>query len=278
MKILNKILALLFLVGAFALTSCGDNEEYASGAQTNENGLNVGFEDAGNLTIPVDGNSVTLKVVRNKDTGDLSVPLCYYNTNAFDESGNPIFSGPSSVDFKAGELEKDITLTASKSIEMYKDYKLLITIPEEYTNQYATNTAETVPPRANLTIVWEDYKPFAKGHYTSEFFGDDDAPYEEDAILEYSEILKAYRLKNIAGTFTFSFEMDKDNKIKYTDNQFSTGMNYDKYTIYATPSENEEYPTSYDAAVQTFKFGFEFIVKIGSFGNYFDTFQITEKY
>lgn len=267
---------LSLVAGALTFTSCSDNDDYTIGTQTNETGLNVGFEDANELTIPSDGNTVTIKVSRNKDTGDLSVPLNYYNTNAFDKEGNPIFSGPSSVEFKSGELEKEITLKASNAIEMYKDYKLLITIPEEYTTQYSSDAA--VCPRANLTIVWEDYKPYAKGHYTSEFFGDDDAAYEEDATLEYSEILDTYRLKNLAGSFTFAFSLDKDNKVKYTDDQFATGLNYDKYMIYASPSANEEYPTTYDATTQTFNFGFEFIVKIGSFGDYYDTFQITEKY
>lgn len=269
MKYINRLF--LMLVGAAALTfaSCSDDDDdYAPGAATNAEGINVYFDSANKSAqaIGPTDTEFTLTLQRNKADKAISVPLSVSEVNA------DLFTVPQSVDFSAGEQTKNITIKVSDKMEMFTTYLLSIGIDPAFTTPYAQSD---VFPRMELSIVKEDYKPYATGTYYSEFWGDEDGnPLETEVVLEYSEILDNYRLAGCwgAGTGSVIFSWDKAENVELASNSIAVGLNADPYGP-VTANTTEE-PCTYNAADKSFTFPFEWTVSLGSFGPATDVFVI----
>lgn len=275
----SKLLVIgTLFTAAFCVASCSDDDNWSAGNQTNANGINVFFppQDGASVTLAPTDNNFTVAVARSSANGELTVPLKASNANGYDADGNSLFNVPASVTFADGEKVKEVTVACSDKMEMFKTYKLTVSVPEEYSLLYA-DSVENIP-RRELNIVKEDYKAFAKGTYYSDFWGDDNGtPYSEPAIIEYSEIKGMYRFTNIVFGQTFTFCIDKDNKIVFQDTKYNTGYIHPSYgDIFISPSEDDEYGSYYDPERKTFYFGWEYTVSAGSFGDYYEWFTVEE--
>lgn len=259
MKIFHKYF-LLAVVSCCLFTACSDDEDYTPGTPSNANGDNVYFsaDNEATLALGVDESEFTMTIERSNAGAAQSIPLKVATPH------DSIFTVPVTVDFASGEGSKVIIIKTSDKMRMFKKYALSITIPEEYTQQYAETTTY---PRMELNITKEDYKPYATGLYTSGYF-------EElwDATLEYSEILNLYRFPScwVKG-YDVTFAWDGSEKVKVNNgNKFVTGYIHASYgMVSATPGL-----CSYDASSKTFSFIYEWTVSAGTFGEIPDTFEV----
>lgn len=264
---------LSLVLGVITLSACSDDNDYTVGSQTNADSLNVYFTSGANVVLPSDSNTFKVTVTRNNTSGALTVPLNLSSSNGYDANGTKVFSAPSQVEFKAGEATSTILVQATDSIKMFNSYHVILSVPEEYTTQYKSTQAGQ--PRAELNIVKEDYKNYAKGSYFSYFFGD---PYTEDAVLQHSALKDTYRFSNVASGETFTFQVGTDNKISYDWTKLSNGYTHKKYgAMYISPSSSKDYPSYFSPEENTYYFGFEFIVSAGSFGDSYEGFIVTNK-
>ncbi|MBP9586711.1 MAG: hypothetical protein KBE55_07450, partial [Bacteroides sp.] len=247
-------------------TACEDDVIREISPETNPDTSNVYFSPK-NIASPVlaiDQQSFDVTVCREKTDKELTVEL--KATGIYKE----LFQVPTSVTFKVGESEKIITITAS-DIELMTKYPLTIEVEGSQTKPYIK---QEVYPRIELSIIKEDFAPFATGEYTCEFFDDSWA-----ATLEYSPATDIYRFKDCWEVgYNVTFKWDKKSTIKMigsVSGDFTvivTGYVHSKYGMtsayYAKPS--------YDEATKTFKFPITWRVSAGSFGEAFDYFKITK--
>lgn len=258
MKLFNKYF-LLAVASCCFFTACSDDDDYKSGAPSNSNGDNVYFsaENEANLAIGVDQNEFTVTIERSNTGSAQSIPLRTATPH------DTVFAVPASVDFAAGEASKEITITTTNRMRMFKSYFLSIVIPEEYTQQYGETE---VFPRLELNVVKEDYVTYATGTYTAGFFNNQ----SWTTALEFSEILQLYRFGScwIDGT-DVTFTWDGGNNIVVEGGErFPTGYVHASYgAVNATPLE-----VSYNASSRTLSFVYEWTVSAGTFGAYLDTF------
>ena len=267
---LNKLFLMTGLaVMSLMAASCSDDDDWSAGAPSNAQGLNVYIGSSNNIALPVDGNTFEVTYVRNNTSGALTIPV-NFNT------GTPeIFTSvPSQVTFNDGEEEATITITCVNEMKMFKTYKATISIDEQYTTQYADTTANC--PRAELNIVKEDYKPFKTGTYYSQFNEAEVA----NSVLEFSEILKCYRIKidDEAMAHTFTFTVDDENNITINEPSISQGWAYPGYgDVYAQPAADKA--SMFDPDDNAYYFGFKYVIPaagVGFSGSYYDAFVVSE--
>jgi hypothetical protein len=123
-----------------------------------------------------------------------------------------------------------------------------------------------------------DYIPYAKGIYTSVFWED-----AWEAYIEYSEILGLCRFKDCwFEGYDVTFELNFETKeFKMSEAKAPSGYVHPTYgMVYAAIYMAD---SGYDPETQTFTFSYDWLIstgagKWGTFGNYPDTFQITEVY
>ena len=268
---LNRI----FLMAGVAMTmfmtaSCLDEDRFTAGYATNADSLNVYIVSDNNITLPVDENTFEVVYARNHTNGELTIPVVF-------GTGTPqIFTQvPSSVTFADGEENATITISCIPDMEMFKNYRATIVVPEQYTTQYAD--IETNLPRAELNVIKEDFETVNKGTYYSQFNETEDP----DVELEWSEIKSCYRLSvsNAEFAHTFTFTVGEDCAISFNEPQIYQGWDYPGYGgVYATAASDK--PSLYDDEEKTYYFGFKYIIPAAggaSFnGTYYDYFVVTE--
>ena len=195
------------LVGAFAFSACSDNDDYKVGDPAGEN--NVTFQY---YTDPVMGKTeTTFDVVLNRHTtsGTLSVPV---EKVSVPEGWNV----PETANFAAGDSLATITVTPNADMSLNTDYHFDIRIPESYTNSYKMNNGEV--NTYSVTVVKEDYEPFATGTYDEEHFFGAQWP----VTIEYSPALDIYRIKSMmepideVSGYHFYFKWNKETGEKQT--------------------------------------------------------------
>ena len=278
---MKKLYYLMMVLGiiSVAFTACGDDDDISVGPKTNSDSINVVITTGHEIVMPSTATSFEITLQRNKNTGDISVPISL-RTGTRD-----IFTAPATVNFTNGELTKTITINVSEDIKMFNDYYVEVVVDENYTLQYAKNTGMTGSSRAMFTVVKEDYKVVKKGKYTSAWTEE-----PEDAELEYSEILGNYRFnKQTSGVFTYTFTMgdvisDENDPLKgmppltFSDDFIKNGSvtSADRaHSTYGTLTIKgcNEQPSFYDPTEKVYYFDIKFTVAAGSFGDYYDTFE-----
>lgn len=269
MKILNTLLIAGALCVSAGFVSCSDDDDYTPGNATNSQGLNVSFENTGSVVLSPDENSFKITLTRNNTNGDLTVPVKVVTLT-------DVFTVPSEATFKSGESTTEITVSLNKQIDMFTNYKLTLSVPEEYSTPYdSTSVADGQTPRAELNVSQEDYEPYATGTAVSYMLGeDDDTPQKlTGKTLEYSKIKDNYRIKSFWGDKTGDIIFTWDGKDKVEAAEESTPAGFDAGDYGAVTANFDK--MSYDASTKTFTFTITYSVSAGAFDPMNESFIIT---
>lgn len=257
-----KYLILIVAVSIFA--ACEDDVERELSPEQNPNSANVYFsnDNVSDVILPLDATSFTVVISRENSSSDQTVSL--NAENAYDG----IFGIPESVSFASGESEKSITIEVSSDIVLMERYYIAIAIDQDQTKPY---TDQDVYPRIELNVSKEDFAPYADGVFTSEFFEE-----SWDATLEYSPATTQYRFKDcwFAG-YDYSFMVSEDGAITQVPETTETGYVHSTYGMVSATANSE---SVYNSQTETYTFAINWTVSAGSFGVYYETFEITSKY
>ena len=260
-----KALKYLILIAAVSIfAACEDDIERESSPEPNPNSSNVYFstDNSSEVIMPLEESSFTITINRENSSSDQTVSLS--TENAFDN----IFNVPESVSFASGESEKSITVEISDDIVLMESYHLSIIIDQDQAKPYAE---QDVYPRIELNISKEDFAPYADGVFKSEFQED-----TWDATLEYSPATSQYRFKNCwADGYNYSFTVSEDGVITQVPETVESGIVHASYGMISATATEE---SGYDSQTETYTFAIKWTVSAGSFGVYYDTFEITSKY
>jgi len=273
MKLLNKFRFSILLASLSLLlfASCEDKLVREESPASNINSTNVYFATSNKSSIVLGVSATTFDVIvsREKTTTAQSVALSAENAYG------AIFSIPSTVDFAAGEAQKTIKVTVS-NMEMMKPYHIAIEIDGDQTKPY---TAQTLYPRIEITVLKEDFAPYANGTFSDYFFAPGDDYITWPLTLEYSALSKIYRLKAcwLYTGYDLTFTWDKASVIGIIGTTSTT------YKVVQTGYVHSSYgmvsayfgACTYNATTKTFTFPITWRVAAGSFGMYPDYYQIT---
>lgn len=252
------------------LVACEQSVPYEKGAQMDLNGPNVYFsnENPTKLVLSSDATEFEIAVLRSDATDALTVPLKGICTT------DGIFDVPESVEFASGVDSVNVKVTVLDKIEMFKDYSLTISVPEEYTHQYAV---QDVYPGHVVKVIKEDYVTYAEGILYDTFYYEDSFAYN----LEYSELLGNYRIKNPWSSQgeDFIFTWDGSEKVTMSAKKYATGFTIGNYGAVTANIVSAVY-THFDAGqlMQTecdaFYININWSVSAGSFGEYPEIFIV----
>ena len=246
------------VVAVLALVSCQkEDNPYTPGEPANSNGYNVYFsaENPSSFVIGLSDNQFTIIVDRENGGSALSVPIeC--------SSESDIFNFPASIDFAAGEITKEITISFSGA-DPFVSYSFELKIPEEYTNPYKLVEGY---PAFSASMLQEDYKVVATGTWYDDFWTGETWAQE----LEYSELQDMYRFSNVWDEgYGFTFKWDKStNKFSSLPGKMETGIVSSSYGMISATAVSFEY----DAEGNEIDMLFKWTVSAGSFGNYYNIF------
>lgn len=276
MKI-NKLFLMAFVASlSLGFTSCSDDDDYSAGPEVGT--TEVTFDNESNIVLGLDDTDFTVTVTRADGTNALTVPIEVV-------SAPPTVTVPETVTFAAGETTKDITISAGDGVEPFVKYFLVLAIPTEY----AANTYKADPdtyPRFNVTVLREDYKPWATCVFAPKNFYN---PYK--TLIEYSEMLDLYRMPDLfSDGYPWFFKWDgksgddqtfyiaDENGNKIT--KFFSGLVHPTYgNVMANILSKEDtgYMGWYEEYGE-FVFGCEYTVSAGSFGDVLVEIGNIEKY
>lgn len=265
----KNIILMALAVAAFA--ACDKSVPYEPGAPMNLDNPNVYFSayNSTKTVLASDATEFEVAILRDDVETALTLPLkgaCPYEG---------IFTVPETVEFAAGVDSVSFKVQVSDKIEMFKDYQLYISIPEEYTHAYLPS--ETTGPRFIANVVKEDYVPYAEGAWFDFFF----TGQGWNVVLEYSAMKKEYRLSDVwaplgtGSTTDITFSWDGSEKVTMGANSYPTGVPYSSYgpvtaavvagcATYGNIPADELYEGS--PALPGFIFDFKWTVSAGSFG------------
>lgn len=255
---------LLMALAAAAFAACEKPVAYEPGAPMDLDAPNVYFsnDNAIDYLLPSDVNTIEVEICREDAADALTLPL----TASCGADG--AFVVPETVEFASGEKSVVITVSTGEKFEMFKEYVLTLSVPEEYTHAYKP---QDVSPQLMITVLQEDYVPYANGTYRSEFFEAKAGWPSWDQVLEYSAITDTYRFSDLwrPGTF-MTFKWDKAETVTVS-GSFPTAMNAGYGIINANPKKGE-----YDSETQTITIWVD-MFDSSSWGPLFaESFTITE--
>ena len=258
---MNKIFKLaLCAVVALGFTACTEEVDYTPAQQSAVEDSQVYFM-ASNSSAPVmqkDDTSFSVLVGRANGGSAQSIPVIATNPNA------DIFTVPATIEFAAGETEKELVIQTSAKMELAKSYYLKLEIPEEFVNPYKEQENH---PILIMSVLKEDYEPYAVGTYTSNFFG---SSWKQE--MEYSPALDMYRFPDLwADGYDVEFNWDGET-IKCAKTTVKSGYVHKKYGMCSATVE----ATAYREAQNAFLFQYKWTVSAGSFGSYVDQFILEE--
>jgi hypothetical protein len=257
---------ILMALAVAAFTACEKSAPYEPGAPMDLDKPNVYFSayNATKTVLASDATEFEVALLRDDVETALTLPLksaCTYDG---------IFTAPETVEFPAGVDSISFKVQVSEKLEMFKDYQLFLTVPEEYTHAYAVSETG---PRYIANVVKEDYYPYAEGYFVEPAL----LQKAYGRVLEYSPLKEEYRIKNAwMGGTTLAFGWDGENKVTPA-KQYSTGLTYGNYGIVTVKTKAAAYTTIpadiLGAALPGFAFVFDYTVSAGTLGedipNYF---------
>lgn len=265
-----KYMCLAF-VALFA-ASCSDDNTFEPGAPAVKGGEKVYFSDENenSIVVALTDTEIPVVLVREDGAKEAVVPV------KFTTGAEGVFTAPASVKFEAGKTEATYVVTMTDKMEAFKSYSFQLTVDEAYTNPYAYDE-ESLFPRFDMTVLKEDYAPYAYGVYYSDFWGE-----EWEEVLEYSPMLDTYRIPGWwTGAQGFTFTWNKEtNKLKMGATKFPTGMPYGDYGEVSGDTSDAKsnfvfIPKGGDNGEDIFWFDFKWTVSAGSFGIYPEIFTVT---
>ena len=261
-KSMNKIFKLaLCSVLALNFTACTEEVDYTP-AQPSEVADTQVYFLASNSAAPImqkADTQFTVLVGRANNGSAQSVPLKVTNPNP------DIFTVPATIEFAAGEAEKELVIQTSEKMELAKSYYLKLEIPEEFVNPYKEQENH---PILVMNVLKEDYEPYAVGTYTSGFFSNQ----SWTQLMEYSPALDMYRFPDLwANGYDVEFKWDGA-KITCAKTTVQSGYVHSTYGMCSATVE----ATAYREAQNAFLFQYKWTVSAGSFGSYVDQFILEE--
>lgn len=257
-------------VALAGLVACEQSVPYEKGAQMDPEGPNVYFSNynPAQMVLASDATEFEIAVLRDDATNALTVPLKGVCTV------DGIFEVPESVEFASGVDSVGVKVTVTDKIEMFKNYSITLSVPEEYTHQYALQEEY---PACAVKVVKEDYVTYAEGILYDTFYFESAFAYN----LEYSELLDNYRIKNpwASGGDDFVFTWDGTEKVTMSAQKYATGFTIGNYgavtanivsAVYTHFAAGELMQTECDA----FYININWSVSAGSFGEYPEIFIV----
>lgn len=255
---------LMMALAAAAFAACEKPVAYEPGVPMDLDGPNVYFsnDNAIDHVLPSDVNTIEVEICREDATDALTLPLIASC------GADGAFVVPETVEFASGEKSAVITVSTGEKFEMFKEYVLTLSVPEEYTHAYKP---QDVAPNLMLTILQEDYVPYAKGMYLCEFCEAMLGWPAWEQILEYSAITDTFRFSGLWNkpTLYMTFQWDKAETVTVS-GSFPIGLSAGYGMISAIPIEGE-----YDSTAQTLKILVE-MYDSSTWGEFYQTFTITE--
>ena len=279
---MNKIkFALVSLALVLGFTACNKNDyEYEPGKEAATDELALYFDDEEDLTLAITDTEVEITLNRVNTEGELTVPLIVNTAPDF-------VTVPETATFAAGQDKTTVKLTIGEGMDPFVKYLVKISIPEEFTQPYDVDSGS---PVYSFTITKEDFATVAKGVFTSTVAWK--SSWEND--LEFSNFLNLYRFPDLIASGThiyFHFDMDAEGnqEFYFTDasgnhiTKFSTGYIHPSYGE-MTATVNEGYDMGYDEfvdeetgqPVNEFYWVWKITVSAGSFGENYQTYDVTE--
>ncbi len=258
---MNKIFKLaLSAFVALSFTACTEEVDYTPATPSNVN--DQVYFLASNSAAPVmqkADTQFTVLVGRDNSSAAQSVPLKVTNPNA------DIFTVPETIEFAAGEAEKELVITTSEKMEYCKSYYLKLEIPSEFVNPYNTQDNH---PVVIMNVMKEDFELYATGTYTSNFFG---GSWAQD--MEYSPATDTYRFPNLyADGYHYAFTWD-GTSIKAAKSKVESGYVHSTYGMCSITTE----ATAYRADSKAFLFQFNWTIPDGrTFGSFVAQFVLEE--
>ena len=258
-------------VAAFA--ACDKSVPYEPGAPMNLDNPNVYFSayNSDKTVLASDATEFEVAILRDDVETALTLPLksaCSYEG---------IFTVPETVEFPAGVDSVSFKVQVSDKVEMFQNYQLHLSVPEEYTHAYVP--VETTGPKYIANVIKEDYAPYAIGMYYDGFWTGE---FTEN-VLEYSPLQDEYRLQNVWGTgvgLTFTWNKET-NAVKMGAEKYASGLVHATYgaitaNVMGASYGHYEAGQLLDVACDAFYFDFKWTVSAGSFGQYPNLFIIQQ--
>lgn len=262
---------LMSFLAIAGLSSCTQEVEYTPAepiaVETSEYYFTQGTETG--LAITPLENQIVAEINRANTENEVTLDLKVVNNH------KDLFTIPTSVTFAAGEATANVVIEVNDEMPFFENYEFAISIDEKYTNPYIEQNNN---PTLHYVVMRTDYRPYAKGIYTSYFWED-----AWEAYIEYSEILGLCRFKDCwFEGYDVTFELNFETmEFKMSEEKAPSGYTHPSYgMVYAGIDMNK---SGFDPETQTLIFSYDWLVstgagKWGTFGNYPDTFQITEVY
>lgn len=254
-----------------ALAACEKSAPYEPGAPMDLDKPNVYFSayNSTNKVLASDMNEFEVALLRDDVETALTLPIksaCTYENT---------FVVPEEVNFPAGVDSISFKVQITDKFEMFKDYQLFLTVPEEYTHAYVPSETG---PRYIANVVKEDYVPYAKGTYFCSFLdyltGGKWPAWEQE--LEYSAIQDTFRFSDLwqpKTSMTFQWNRETNEVTVPKEEGFSINVDAGSGNISAFPLAGQ-----YDAASQTLVIYVD-MVDSSSWGEAFpQIYTITEFY
>ncbi len=255
--------------------ACNDEVTYEPAPTPNPTSNKVYFpQQATKVTLGVTEDTVEVLIARKVATEALTVKL---NVS---ETYEGVFKAPSSVTFAAGDTLESIFVKVGE-VEFIKNYTFSLTIADQsqIENPYIQGASL---PTITCNVIREDFKPYANGTFSSEFFGNAE-PATKDAVLEYSGATNQYRISDCwvegydvlftwdgGASVTVKGGVFKPGSTAYTPAVQTGWVEGDYGMVWAIFNGNN----TYDEATKTFTFPITWRVTEGSFGVYTEQYTI----
>ncbi len=268
----NSYIALAVLALGFSACTdeCGYTPAKPSAVETNDYYFDATQPASDLLGLTDTEYTVTVERVNAAEEETISI---------YAVADEEIFTVPANVTFAAGEKTANIVIGLSEKMEPFKNYKLELSLPMEIINPYKTDNNSVCV----VTLMKEDYKPYAKGIYTWNFLGI--SYYQE---IEYSELLNKYRMIAPFSTpasayVSAGYGAEQGDNVVFTINEETGKITLDNATIlsglihpsYGSVTANFEAGAIQDGVLL---FQYKWTVAAGSFGSYVDQVEIAEIY
>ncbi len=218
---------------AFALASCGDDDNYTPGEPTAEGAVGAYFDSSNktSFTLTPEDESIELTVSRNDTKSAAVVPI-----TATGEAAE-VMQVPESLSFAAGE-ETQTLVIGVKDIEAKKFYSLTLAIGESQADHYAVQNGATSFSCSVSKSQWIKLKENIRFYYYSPYQALPDC-YSE---LWQLEGMNKFYFTNFLGSAANMYFTLSGSGIDFNDESTLTG---EIVPSYGEGAVTYDYPDSY---------------------------------
>lgn len=202
---MKKIFLFAIVTIAALLSSCSSDDAFQPGQPAGKQNITFSKDNAKSVVITPTDLTFDVILHRADTNGELVVPVTLAASQNFFTFDNGVMNA--NAVFAEGESEATVTVVASSETPFAEDIYAKIVIDPEFSNPYLSQ--EEYPTYA-VTVTREDYMPWADATYEDGFWYEG----EWDVLIEYSEILGVYRVKDMMDDgYNFYFTMDEETNL-----------------------------------------------------------------